>query len=768
VIDTIAAGVFQDRVCIGWRDDRRYLYANSDDSGVTFSTAIEVFDNTTWEAWVGFDLAADNNGVAHMAWRHAELGPDTTKIYYRRAQWGGEVIGNWSPVQAIDTHTRSGYRGVTVAADKTPGGSGVVVAVGGSTPSAPPTSIYLSEDQGLTWSLSAELDHTNTATAAWGAAGPVVVTETFGTEEWGTAKLLVTRNGASWDIEILAAKTMSGNWSDAALALDPSRGDAPLICFTGDFNYPDDTALWFNASWRDAPGYGVPDPDYVYGNPLYDHTTPILAGDLDGDGDQELVFAEDNGDDDGRWKVTFLDPALGETIYTDLYMSSASDLALLAYGYDGTVEAFYVDATHGHLEGKDGDGTDLPGFPKDLGLGAGPYWINGGRVGTSFYDYVVVAEGRTVHVLRQDGAYYAGWPWTAPAAAGVINGRPAIGDVDHDGQSDLVVPFTERTVVLTGSGQLLHYFGEGEAAAGSPSLTDFDSDGDLEIVIPRSHGTIDVVHHDGTPAGNAWPFDTGIPGMPSQVALADIAGDDRRDLIFMDATHTLRAITPAGVVVLEWEIDLPLSAPVLDPVVAQVGPGDPAILIGGDDGLMRVFTVNGPQDGWPRWDGSPVLAAATVTDVDADGIVEMIYPTAENLWVLDMGVAEPDSQTLWPMTGADRSRTGRVDGGPVEFSATPEMPGLSMALHGAAPNPFNPRTTIRFSLEEAAPVASLRVYDVAGRLVRTLHRGALSAGDQQVVWRGEDESGRAMASGVYFCRLEIGDAVRTARMALVR
>ncbi len=768
VIDTISAGGFQDRVCIGWREDRRYFYANSDDSGVTFSPAIEVYDNTTWEGWVGFDLAADNNGVTHIAWRHVEFNPDTTRIQYRRAQWGGEVIGNWGPVQVLATATHTGYRGVSVAADPAVGGNGVIVAVGGSVPSDPPTTLYLSADQGLTWSVSAELDDMNSPVVDWGASGPVVVTGTFGTVEWDAARLLLTQNGTLWDTEILVTKDWSGNWSEPALDLNPAQGDAPMVCFTADFNYPDDSALWFQGTWRDAPGYGVPDPDYVYGSSTYNHTTPIFAGDLDGDGDQELVFAQDDSDGDDSWRVTFLDPEAGETIFSDFHMSSVSDLALLDLGYDDIAEAFYVDSTYGHLEGKEGDGADLPGFPRDLGLGDGPYYINGGQVGTSHYDYVVVAEGRTVHVLNQDGSEYASWPWTAPLAAGVINGRPAIGDVDYDGQTDLVIPFTERVVVMTGSGQLMHYFGEGEAAAGTPSLTDFDNDGDLEIVIPRSHGTIDVVHHDGTPAGAAWPFDTGIPGMPSQVALADIAGDDRRDLIFLDAGHTLRAITPAGVVVVEGEMDVPLSARIVDPVVAQIGPGEPAILFGGDDGMMRAITVNGAQEGWPRSDGKAVLASATVTDLNADGIVELIYPTEDNLWVLDMGVAHVDTLPLWPMSGADRGRTGRVDGGPIEVTAVSSLPAISSALHGAVPNPFNPMTSIRFTLGEPAAEVSLRVYDLAGRMVRTLHNGALNEGEHRMTWRGDDDRGRAMSSGVYLCQLTVDGRIETQRMALVR
>ena len=64
--------------------------------------------------------------------------------------------------------------------------------------------------------------------------------------------------------------------------------------------------------------------------------------------------------------------------------------------------------------------------------------------------------------------------------------------------------------------------------------------------------------------------------------------------------------------------------------------------------------------------------------------------------------------------------------------------------------------------------ASLRVYDVSGRLVRTLVDGALAAGDHEVLWRGRDDGGREVASGVYLYRLEADGVSESRPMVLVR
>jgi hypothetical protein len=78
------------------------------------------------------------------------------------------------------------------------------------------------------------------------------------------------------------------------------------------------------------------------------------------------------------------------------------------------------------------------------------------------------------------------------------------------------------------------------------------------------------------------------------------------------------------------------------------------------------------------------------------------------------------------------------------------------------PNPFNPSTTISFSLPRTEMVI-LKVYDVLGREVATLVDRREEAGEHSVMWNGEE-----FASGVYFCRLQANDVVLTQKILLVR
>jgi hypothetical protein len=102
----------------------------------------------------------------------------------------------------------------------------------------------------------------------------------------------------------------------------------------------------------------------------------------------------------------------------------------------------------------------------------------------------------------------------------------------------------------------------------------------------------------------------------------------------------------------------------------------------------------------------------------------------------------------------------------VTGSDSPKTP-VATYLAQNFPNPFNPTTRIAFGLNEPARV-TLRIYDAAGRLVRVLAEGDREAGAYEESWDGRDASGRAVASGIWFYRLEAGAFSQTKKMILLR
>jgi hypothetical protein len=97
---------------------------------------------------------------------------------------------------------------------------------------------------------------------------------------------------------------------------------------------------------------------------------------------------------------------------------------------------------------------------------------------------------------------------------------------------------------------------------------------------------------------------------------------------------------------------------------------------------------------------------------------------------------------------------------------TPKARGANR-LDPAYPNPFNPRTIIPFELAARAEV-EMKIFDAAGRLVRTLVERVYEQGRHAAVWDGKDNRGAAVASGIYFCRFRTGVYTATTRLALVR
>jgi hypothetical protein len=101
----------------------------------------------------------------------------------------------------------------------------------------------------------------------------------------------------------------------------------------------------------------------------------------------------------------------------------------------------------------------------------------------------------------------------------------------------------------------------------------------------------------------------------------------------------------------------------------------------------------------------------------------------------------------------------------VESAGTPD----SYSLNQAYPNPFNPATTIEFTVPPgAAGLVKIEVYNAAGQRVAKLVEETLSAGAYKTVWEGRDQSGQAVSSGTYFYRMEAGDFSATHSMTLLK
>jgi subtilisin family serine protease len=149
----------------------------------------------------------------------------------------------------------------------------------------------------------------------------------------------------------------------------------------------------------------------------------------------------------------------------------------------------------------------------------------------------------------------------------------------------------------------------------------------------------------------------------------------------------------------------------------------------------------------------PGASADLTVDLDAAGLAEAVYTGT-----ITIASNDPGGSVDVPVTLTVQSSTGAA------MTGLPE----EMALGAPRPNPFRGTTSISFDIPEGDGSAVLRVYDIAGRAVRTLTEGSVSPGSHTAVWDGTDSGGRRVAGGIYFYRLTAGDFDETRKVVLLR
>ncbi len=91
---------------------------------------------------------------------------------------------------------------------------------------------------------------------------------------------------------------------------------------------------------------------------------------------------------------------------------------------------------------------------------------------------------------------------------------------------------------------------------------------------------------------------------------------------------------------------------------------------------------------------------------------------------------------------------------------------FDLIQHDSYPNPFNPATTIKFSISEDSNI-DLSVYNVKGQKVKSLIKNELEGGSHQVTWKGKDSTGKSVTSGIYFYKIEVNGVTKGMKKILL-
>ncbi len=206
----------------------------------------------------------------------------------------------------------------------------------------------------------------------------------------------------------------------------------------------------------------------------------------------------------------------------------------------------------------------------------------------------------------------------------------------------------------------------------------------------------------------------------------------------------------------------------------------------GPDLVAPVVTVTYPNGGEAFEPGDPIEIQWVATDNNNVDSVSIFYSeNAGGAFTLIASSEPNDSSYAWiaPDISSDSCLVRVVAYDPslltgedvsdaiftIKIVSTDgELPAVTWALSQNFPNPFNPTTTIHYDVKAGGGQVSLRVFDVSGRVVRTLVDGSQTEGSKSVTWNGTNDRGQRVASGIYFYRMIAPDFTETKKMVLLR
>ena len=529
---------------------------------------------------------------------------------------------------------------------------------------------------------------------------------------------------------------------------DPAAGGG---CAWGDFDNDGDHDLYVananapNKLWQNRSGTfldvtaaaGVGDPTT---------TTAVAWADYDNDGDLDLYLGSATANrlyrNDGN--LMFKDVTAGPLGWTEWTAS----LDWGDFDNDGDVDLFLAnDGVDALLRNDGGTFVDVAAGPV-LGIGRprGCSWVD--YDDDNDLDLHVVYSGLPDKLLRNDGGGVfvdATPPILANTGSGV---SAAWSDYDNDGDLDLYL------VTATGSPNLLFQNqGNGNFADVTPPglvdtgpcaeaiWGDYDNDGDLDLYLTKSSSSQPnrLLRNDG---GGAFSDHlTGTveePGIARGTAYADADGDGDIDLHLVNQGDDIYFRNEIGDDNHWLHVDLHGT------ISNRYGVG--ARIEVETDALFQVREVGGETGLWSQ---SSLTAEFGLGDLNVASDVTVYWPSGIEQTVVSVGADQRIT-----ITEADPT------------AAVPHAVEPTFSLGPNHPNPFRASTSISYSLANAADVA-LRVFDVAGRLVRTLDEGTRSVGLRMVTWDGRDESGRSAAPGIYFYELRTGEQAQTRKMVRI-
>ncbi len=592
------------------------------------------------------------------------------------------------------------------------------------------------------------------------------------------------------------------------------HGSSPAVAdIDGDGRREIAIAAWdgklnlFNSRGQLLPGFPV-----STGTRSGERNSPALA-DLDGDKVLEIVHVSADGN-----IYAFDRRGMPVAGWPQKLAAGAKGPAVQDFTSYRGLEIFAAGGTG--LYGLHGNGTAVGGWPVPLeGSSTAPAIgdLDGDR-----RPEVVVAANRQIHAFTTSGTSVPGWPATVD---GEVVGAPVLADVDGDDRTEVLVG------TAAGSAYVLDADGRVRAgwpqSLGSKPITapaavgDLDGRGELTLVFVggATHigsATLAAFDADGRPR----------PGFPKQLnrtvaaapLVVDADGDGLPEILLATYDGSLLAFEKNGALSDGFPLKLQGTGITSTPAAADVDDdGFMDIVVAAQNGYVEVLRTDAAYDPsvnpWPMYGGNhwrtgkylalTGIRQTFVLSARGGGITirwKADPRTDRSGWAVFKGIKDAVSGNVvyFELAYVDEQPTSsysyrddKVENGLIYYYKLEERlssggsytygPKAIRAVGGSAtkarstitkcyPNPFATRVSIAYevaAVEGAESTTSIAVYDISGKLIRTLVEEAKAPGKYVVEWDGTDSRGVPVASGVYLTSLRSSEAASPSTKTLV-
>jgi len=518
------------------------------------------------------------------------------------------------------------------------------------------------------------------------------------------------------------------NMSNQDNFLYQNNGDGSFTKIT-EGEIVNDGGASMGASWGDYNNDGYPDlfvantvnqPNFLYRNNGDGTFTKITEGEIVTETSNSSGGSWGDFDNDG-----YLDLFVANNGVNFLYHNNGDET--FSRITEGEIVTDTFNSFGGNWADVDNDG-DLDLFVANNGNNA--LYLNQGD-GT----FIPLADDPVV----QDGASSKNGSW---------------GDYDNDGDLDLFVTNATDNALYTNNGdgtfelQSESIVSSNGGISQSSNWMDFDNDGDLDLFVTNSSQTSFFYENqgDGTFIALNEPV-IRLNGTAMVCSWIDYNQDGDLDL-FVGMYGQNNAIANNYGNTNHW---LALKLTGVESNTSAIGAKVRLKATVGGEPVWQMREISG-QHGFNSQNG--FLAHFGVGDATQIDSVVVEWTTGAVQVLTEVAVDQ-----VLTIVETGQTSTGAM-------VTTVYIP-TTYRLYQNHPNPFNPRTTIRYDLPQAGHV-SLRIYDVTGQLLKTLVNTNQPAGVYQVEWNGRDEHQQPVSSGIYFYTLRAGEHRQTRRMVVLQ